>query len=213
MTLGTQVGLGPGHIVLDGDPVPPPQRGTASQFSARLDGSRCHLVRRWASVRRHCVRWGTSSPSPKGAQRRPPIFGPCPLWPNGWLDEDVTWYGGRHGHPAPPEKRHSTPIFGACLLWPNGWMDEDATWYGSRPRPRPHCVKQGTTPLPPSKGAQQPPVFLAHVYCGHGCLPISATGEVLYLFTYIQNIRICIVQAGQLLVSLLHAFRVRPHAW
>jgi len=21
---------------------------------------------------------------PKGAQ--PPIFGPCPLWPNGWMD-------------------------------------------------------------------------------------------------------------------------------
>ena len=29
MKLGLQVGLGPGHIVLDGDPAPPPQRGTA----------------------------------------------------------------------------------------------------------------------------------------------------------------------------------------
>ena len=29
MKLGTEVGLGPGHIVLDGDPAPPPQRGTA----------------------------------------------------------------------------------------------------------------------------------------------------------------------------------------
>ena len=27
--LGMQVGLGPGHIVLDGDPAAPPQRGTA----------------------------------------------------------------------------------------------------------------------------------------------------------------------------------------
>ena len=26
----------------------------------------------------HCVTWGPSSPSPKGAQ--PPIFGPYPLW-------------------------------------------------------------------------------------------------------------------------------------
>jgi len=32
--LGVQVGLGPGHIVLDGDPPPLPQRGTAPQFLA-----------------------------------------------------------------------------------------------------------------------------------------------------------------------------------
>jgi len=31
--------------------------------------------------RRHCVTWGPSFPSPKGAQ--PPIFSPCLLWPNG----------------------------------------------------------------------------------------------------------------------------------
>jgi len=36
MKLVMQVGLGPGHIVLDGDPVPPPQRGTATQFSAHI---------------------------------------------------------------------------------------------------------------------------------------------------------------------------------
>jgi len=37
MKRGTQVGLGPGHIVLDGDPIPPPQRGTApTQFSAHI---------------------------------------------------------------------------------------------------------------------------------------------------------------------------------
>jgi len=36
--LGMKVGLGPGHTVLDGDPVPLPQRGTAppSQFSAHI---------------------------------------------------------------------------------------------------------------------------------------------------------------------------------
>jgi len=25
----------------------------------------------------------------------PPIFGPCPLWPNCWMDPDATWYGSR----------------------------------------------------------------------------------------------------------------------
>jgi len=35
MKLGTQVGLGPGHIVLDGVPAPPPQKGgRAPKFSA-----------------------------------------------------------------------------------------------------------------------------------------------------------------------------------
>jgi len=54
MPLGTEVGLGPGHIVLDKEPAPPP---------------------------------------PKGAHTS--IFGPCLLWPNGWMDQDATWYGGR----------------------------------------------------------------------------------------------------------------------
>jgi len=30
MKLGMQIGLGPGHIVLDGDPAPPPQKGAES---------------------------------------------------------------------------------------------------------------------------------------------------------------------------------------
>jgi len=55
MALGMEVGLGPGHIVLDGDPAPLPQKedgDTAPNFrpisivAKRLDASRCHLVRR-----------------------------------------------------------------------------------------------------------------------------------------------------------------------
>ena len=34
MPLGTEVGLGPGDIVLDWDPAPPPQKGHAPEFSA-----------------------------------------------------------------------------------------------------------------------------------------------------------------------------------
>jgi len=51
MPLGMEVGLGPGHIVLDGDPaLPPPTGGGAPNFrpmsimAKRLDGSRWHLV-------------------------------------------------------------------------------------------------------------------------------------------------------------------------
>ena len=52
------------------------------------------------------------------------------------------------------------PVFGSCPLWPNGWMDEDDTWYGSRPRP--HCVRWGTS-SPQKEHSLQ---FSDHVYCG-----------------------------------------------
>jgi len=34
MKFGVEAGLGPCHIVLDGDPAPPPQKGHSPQFSA-----------------------------------------------------------------------------------------------------------------------------------------------------------------------------------
>jgi len=33
---------------------------------------------------------GDPAPPPKGAPQ-PSIFGPCLLWPNGWVDHDTTW--------------------------------------------------------------------------------------------------------------------------
>jgi len=67
------------------------------------------------------------------------LVGPYLFWPNGWMDQDVTWWGGRRlsqsnivldGDPAPPPQKGADPppIFGPCLLWPNGWMDQNATW-------------------------------------------------------------------------------------
>ena len=51
MALGTEVGLGPVHIVLDGDPAPlpkkgadPPNFGLIFIVAKRLDASRSHLV-------------------------------------------------------------------------------------------------------------------------------------------------------------------------
>jgi len=57
MKLGMQVGLGPGHIVLDGDPAPRPPKGHTH-----------------------------------------PFYGPYLLRPNGCIDQDATWYGGRPRH-------------------------------------------------------------------------------------------------------------------
>jgi len=72
MPLGREVGLGPGHIVLGGDPASPTERGTA------------------ASPLSHCIRINRS---------------PCLLWPNGWMDPDITSYGDR-----PRLSRH-------CVKW------------------------------------------------------------------------------------------------
>jgi len=101
-----------------------------------------------------------------------PIFGPCLLWPNRWMDQDATWYGGKHrprrrcvtwGRSS-PRKGSQSPVFGSCLLRPNGWMDEHTSWYGSRPpRPRSHCIRRGSSS--PRKG-HSTPLFSAHVY-GH----------------------------------------------
>ena len=47
MKLGMQVGLGPGHIVLDGDPAPPPPKGHSPQFSAHIC---CGQTAAWIKV-------------------------------------------------------------------------------------------------------------------------------------------------------------------
>jgi len=91
-SLGTEVGLGPGDIVLDGDPVPP-KRAQPPILGPRLLWPNCQTA--------VCIRIphdtevglslgdivldGDPAPAPlKGHSS--PIFGPCPLWPNGWMD-------------------------------------------------------------------------------------------------------------------------------
>jgi len=100
---------------------------------------------------------GTQLPSPPKKGRS--LFGPCLLWPNGWMYQDVTFYGGRlrsrpycvrWGPSSLPLKGAQPPLFGPCLLWPNGRMDQDVTWYedslGSG-----HIVLHGD-PVSPLKG-------------------------------------------------------------
>ena len=79
IAIGTEVGLGPGYIVLDWDLAPLPQKG---------GGAPC------------------------------PIFDPFLLWPNGWMHQDATRYGGRPqprrvcvrwGPSPPPQKGGGAP--------------------------------------------------------------------------------------------------------
>jgi len=37
---------------------------------------------------------GDPAPIKKGCSLHP-IFGPCLLWPNAWMDQDATWYEGK----------------------------------------------------------------------------------------------------------------------
>jgi len=122
---------------------------------------------------RDCVRWGSSSLPRQGAEPpnfRPVYCGQTAAWIKMPLGTEVGLGPGdivRLGPiPCFPKRGHNPPIFGPCLLWLNGSMDEDVTWYGTRPRPKPHCVRR--EPSSPAKGRQQPPLFSAHAYCGHG---------------------------------------------
>jgi len=79
----------------------------------------------------------------------------------------------------PPKNRGRSPlIFGPYLLWPKGWMDQDATWYGDRPRPRPHCVRRGSSCLHGLGYSSSSPTFRPMSMAKRS--PISATAELLF---------------------------------
>jgi len=94
--------LSPADFVLDGDPVPPPQKGSGAphKFSAHVY---CGQMAGWIKmplgmkvglIPGDCVRWDPAPPH-KGSGAPSPIFGPFLSWPNGWMHQDATWYGGR----------------------------------------------------------------------------------------------------------------------
>ena len=99
MKLGMQVGLGTGHIMLDRDPAPPSLKGHSPQFSVYV---RCGQTAGWTKMPLGMeVRLGPGdfvfdgdpAISRKRAHPPHPSFGPCLLWPNGWMDQDAAWYG------------------------------------------------------------------------------------------------------------------------
>ena len=65
---------------------------------------------------------GTQLPPPPKMGTTAPLFGPCLLRTNGWMDHDATWYGNRphpghivlDGDPAPhTERGTAAPYFSA----------------------------------------------------------------------------------------------------
>jgi len=117
------------------------------------------------------------------------------LWPNGWMDQDATWYGGRprprphcvRWRPSFPHgKGHSSPppqLFGLCFFGQTvGWIriplhNEVGLGPGE-------ILFDGTQLPRPGKGAQQHPTFRPMCVMAKWS-PISATAELLFMLNAI----------------------------
>ena len=109
------------------------------------------------------------APPQKGGGAPFPIFGPFLLWPNGWMHQDATWYGGRTprrglyviGDPALPSQKGGgawgrSPKFSAHV-----YCGQTAGWIkmalgmevGLGPV---HIVLDGDTAPLPKKGTEPP---------------------------------------------------------
>jgi len=138
MKLGLQEGLGPGHIVLDGDPAPRPQKGHSppifGPYLLRPNGCMNQDVTWYGArprPRRLCVRWGPP-PQKGGGGVSCPIFGPFLLWPNGCMHQDATWYADR------------SQITGLCVRWePTLFPKRRRSPEAERPNFRPMFIVTG----------------------------------------------------------------------
>jgi len=177
MLLGMKVGLSTGDFVLHGDPVLLPPKGRSPPiFGPRLlwPNGCMDQDAAWYGGRsrptRHCVRWGPSSPSPKGAQLTQfsaiVHCGQTAGWTKMPLGVEVglsPFDFVFDGYPANSGKRAHTPhpIFGPCLLWPNGWMK---TPLGTEvDLGRGHIVLD-VVPAVRKRGTTAHPPLFAHVY-------------------------------------------------
>jgi len=123
-------------------------------------------------------------------RRTAPVFGPCLLWPNGWMDEDATSYGSRArprpyivldvrgpSYPPPRERAQQPPIFGPCLLWPHSPISAAAELllanvFAICYRPSVCLSSVCNARAPYSGGSNFPQYFYGIWYLGH---PLTST--------------------------------------
>jgi len=199
MAFGTEVGLDPGHIVLDGDPPPLPKRGHFGPFLLWPNGW-MHQDATWygsrPQPRQHCARWGPSFPPPQkrgdslkfSAQVYCGQTAGCikmPLGTEFGLGPGDIVLDGDPASP-PPKKGAQPPNFGPCLLWRNGCMYKNTTWYGGRPQHRRHCVRWGPS-SPSPKGAYSQ--FSANVCCGQTA---GWTKDATWYGSRLRPMRLCV---------------------
>ena len=147
MKLGMQIGLGPGHIVLDGElPSPSADRRGTAPISAYVC---CGQTAEWMKVPLRTevglgpgdfVLDGDPAHLPKRGRIPPPQFsahvhcGQTVGWIKMALGTEVglgPGYGVLDWDPASLPKKGAeppSPISGPFLLCPNGWMHKDAAW-------------------------------------------------------------------------------------
>jgi len=164
-----EVGLSAGHIMLDGDPAPPPEkRGQSLQFLAH---ARCGQTAGWIKVPLSTkvglgpgdiVLDGDPAPPQKGHSPQFSVH----VWPNGCIDQDATWYGRR---PRPRRR---------CVTWGHGpsqfsahvYCDQTATCIriplGTVVGLGPGDIALDGDQLTQKGGTAPRPQFSAHVYCG-----------------------------------------------
>jgi len=152
-----EVGLGPGHIVLDGDLAhPSPKEGRSPQFLAHLY---CGQMAGWIKMALgmevglgpgHIVLDGDPAPLKKGTAP-PPNFSPCLLWQrSGWMKMPLSmevdlspghYHTKWHLHPSSSlvttnmgRKLGAVPPFGEGKLGPRlakchmAWVIRSAVW-------------------------------------------------------------------------------------
>ena len=142
MPLGMEVGLRPGNFVLEEDPAPPQQKvgETSPPFSTHVY---CGQTAGWMKLvlgmevrlrPGNFVLGGDLAPPSKGGGAPCPIFGPFLLWPNSWMHQNATWYGGRprptrhcvrcgprnrkRAHPPTPNFRPMSLFYSSAVLDP-----------------------------------------------------------------------------------------------
>ena len=192
-----------------GTQFPLPQRGEHPEFSAHIC---CGQMAGWIKIPlgmevglgpRDFVRW-RPRPSPKKG-RHPQIFGPCLLWPNGWMDQDGTWDGGRpqprrlyvsvRWGPSPLPLKGAQPQFSVHVYCGQraGWMktplgtDVDL---GTG-----HIVLDGDTVRPRERGIAVPSLFGSCLLWSRS--PFSATGSLLLSYcSYSHRRRLLYLRTG-----------------
>jgi len=121
------------------------------------------------------------------------------LWPNGWMDQDATWYGGgsrpsrhcvRWGSRSPSRKEAKQPHLRGLRAQanlhsvrinrgPSSLSTVAKRLDRGRPRPMRHCVRWGPSQLPPPRKWAQQPLTFRPMSTVAKRLPISATAELL----------------------------------
>jgi len=148
----------------------------------KSDGIIHHWLAEYARCYRsgHTVLDGDPAPLPKKAAE-PPIFGPCLLWPNRWMDKDGTWHGGgprsrphcaRWGPSSPPKRGHN-PQFSAHV-----YCDQTSGWIkvplGMEVGLGPGDIVLDRQTSPPPKKAH-PPIFGPCLLWPNGCMDQDTT--------------------------------------